>query len=413
MKEPWHRRLIFCLKSLRVKKQMTTYVLGAGASYPVYPLASKLLAAVNDFIVGCGKLIDRFDYEKWPEVLGWLENNSNPLLRQAFQNGNIEQIFTILDLADSLHDDSQIDILRASKQGMEAVNAAKLRHEGLAKDTTEYHHIKRTLMWALEQFFQDGHHRDYQNTGSKEWSTLNQFADLVQPRDTVVTFNYDSTIERVLLERKKWFPSNGYGERLVFQKDRHDRTVITFPDSPVKVLHLHGAVGWYRKPSVRDAYLGGGGAIPLEARTPAPIETKIAIDPIVLGDFGLYPAVDASMPDRPPDEYQVLLHPSFLKDYSGEETGNPVFIEMWRKAAESLRSADKVVIIGYSLPPADSAAWTLLLTNCTVERTTIVDPSAAVMTRYRKLFMQQTPKMHTWNPPQYFADWVKSEAQKT
>lgn len=104
------------------------------------------------------------------------------------------------------------------------------------------------------------------------------FADLVQGGDTVITFNYDSTVERVLLERNKWFPSDGYGERLVFQKDRYDKTVVTFSDSPVRVLHLHGAVGWYRKPSVKEGYLYPGGAIPPEAHTPAPIETRISID---------------------------------------------------------------------------------------------------------------------------------------
>lgn len=388
---------------------MTTYVLGAGASFPVYPLASQLLKAISDFIAGCGKCFDRFDYEKWPEIMAWLEKSPNPLLRQAYRNGNIEQIFTILDLADSLHDESQIDILRASKQGLDAVNAAKRKHDELAVDTTEYQHIQRTLMWALEQYFQDRHNRDFQSTGSKDWSALAQFADFVQPGDTVITFNYDSTVERVLLERNKWFPSNGYGERLVFQGDRNDKTVVTFSDSPVKVLHLHGAVGWYRKPSVKEDYPYPGGAIPSEARTPAPIETRISIDPIVLQGFGIYAAVDASMPQQPSDEYQVLLHPSFLKDYSGEESGNPVFIKMWRLAAEALRAADKVVIIGYSLPAADSAAWTLLLTNCNIERTTVVNPDASVMRRYRRLFMQQTPKMYTWSPPLYFADWIRAQ----
>jgi hypothetical protein len=295
---------------------------------------------------------------------------------------------------------------------MDAVNAAKERHEQLAVDTTEYQHKQRTLMWALEQYFQYRHSLDHGNANTSEWNTLGQFSDLVRPGDTVVTFNYDSTVERVLYQREKWFPSDGYGQRLVFQKDRNDTTLVQFPDSPVKVLHLHGAVGWYRKPSVKDDYPFPGGAIPPEARTPAPIETRISIDPIVLRDFGIYTAVDASMPTRPPNEYQVLLHPSFLKDYSGVETGNPVFIQMWRQAALALRSADNVVIIGYSLPPADSAAWTLLLTNCSVEKTTIVDPSTEVMRRYRKLFMQQAPTMRTWRPPQYFSDWVKTEAQK-
>jgi len=386
---------------------MTTYVLGVGASYPVYPLASKLLQHISDYVEGCGKCINRFDYADWPAVIAWLAENPNPLLRQAFQNGNIEQIFTVLDLAESLADDSLIDILRASKKGADAVAAAEARHRKLAEETSEYQRKRRTLMWALENFFQDKHSRDQREFNANEWETLRRFGQLLRPGDTVVTFNYDSTVERVLLNLGKWSPADGYGERLVFQKSRYDKTPVIFGDSQVKVLHLHGAVGWYRKPSVRQDFpMKTGGAIPPEARTPAPIETKISIDPIVLRDFGIYTAVDASLPSRPPDEYQILLHPSFLKDYAGEESGNAVFIKMWRMAAEALRSADRVVIIGYSLPLADSAAWTLLLANCDAARTTVVNPDPSVMNRYRRLLIQSLPRIYEWAPPQHFADWV-------
>jgi len=393
---------------------MTTYVLGAGASYPVYPLASKLLQHISDYITGWGKCFNRFDYADWPKVITWLRENPNRLLRQAFQNGNIEQIFTILDLAESLIGDSRMDILRASKKGLEAVAAAEASYSELAEETGEYPHIRRTLMWALEDYFQSMHHRNQEEFGSKEWETLKAFGELLQCGDTVVTFNYDSTVERVLLRLGKWSPSDGYGERLVFQKDRYDDTPCTFADSQVKVLHPHGAVGWYSKPSVRqDFRLESGGAIPPEARTPAPIETKISIDPIVLRDFGIITAVDASMPNRPPDEYQILLHPSFLKDYAGEENGNPVFVRMWKMAAEALRSANRVVIVGYSLPPADSAAWTLLLANCDAARTTVVNPDASVMRRYRRLLSKDLPKMSDWFPPQNFGDWVAGQIQAT
>ncbi len=88
-----------------------------------------------------------------------------------------------------------------------------------------------------------------------------------------------------------------------------------------------------------------------------------------------------------------------------------MFIKMWRIAAEALRSANRVVIIGYSLPPADSAAWTLLLTNCDAARTTVVNPDPSVMRRYRRLLNRHSPKMSDWLPPQSFADWVAGQIQ--
>jgi hypothetical protein len=390
---------------------MTTYVLGAGASYPIYPLASKLLQSVSEHIAASGRLINRFDYAEWPEVMAWLRDNSNPLLRQAFENGNIEQIFTVLDLAESLLDDSQIDILRASKQGAKAVAAAEANYNNLAAHISEYRRKRIVLLWALENFFQDRHSDDLREFKTQKWEILLRFGELLKCGDTVITFNYDSTVERVLLALGKWHPADGYGERILFQRSQHDTTPFHFPDSHVKVLHLHGAVGWYRKPSVRQDFpLNSGGAMPPEARTPAPLETKISIDPIVLRDFGIY-SVDASMPSRPPHEYQILLHPSFLKDYAGEETRNPVFMRVWKTAAEALRAADKIVIIGYSLPPADAAAWTLLLTNCAAAKTDVVNPDKFVMDRYRRLLFQHLRKFSEWKPPLSFRDWVAAQRQ--
>ena len=55
-------------------------------------------------------------------------------------------------------------------------------------------------------------------------------------------------------------------------------------------------------------------------------------------------------------------------------------------ALDALRNAEEVTIIGYSLPPADSAAWTLLHTGCDRERTVVVNPSKAdLMNRYSDL----------------------------
>jgi len=96
-----------------------------------------------------------------------------------------------------------------------------------------------------------------------------------------------------------------------------------------------------------------------------------------------------------------------------EEDGNPVFVRIWKIAAEALRSANRVVIVGYSLPPADSAAWTLLLANCDATRTTVVNPDPSVMRRYRRLLSQDLPKMSDWFPPQNFGDWVAGQIQAT
>lgn len=245
---------------------MRTYVLGAGASYPIYPLGSSLLECTDRFIRSCGKWFDRFDYEKeWPVTLQWLAEK-------------------------------------------------------------------------------------------------------------------------------------------VFQKSRHDATRVEFPPSPVKVLHLHGAIGWYKKPHFREDFAptDEGGAVPREALTPAPLDTEISLDPLFLRGLGIS-EVDASMPTRPSHEYQTLLHPSFLKDYTGSDNGTEIYRRLWKMASEALRAAERVAIVGYSLPPADTAAWALFVSSCNGRSTDIVDPSRSVMARYRRML-----RLPILRPPVSFQEWVKT-----
>jgi hypothetical protein len=171
----------------------------------------------------------------------------------------------------------------------------------------------------------------------------------------------------------------------------------------VKVLHLHGAVGWYEKPVFSpkfDPTAGPGGATPRSSLCEAPLETEIALDPLLLRGLGIY-HVDTCLPKRPPDEQQIMLHPSFLKAYGGERRGNRIFSRLWKGALNALKRADRVTIIGYSLPSADSAAWTLLHTGCERGQVDVVNPSRSVlMNHYANLFkipmMARPMKMGEW-----------------
>jgi len=387
---------------------MRAYVLGAGASYPIYPLGGALFKAIDEHIQNCGPCVNRFDYQThWPKLKDWFANNSNPLLRQAYWNGNIEQIFTVLDLAEGLISESQISMLRAAKRGVSEVNEAVAHHDSFAAEVGEYRDARSKLLWAVEDFFLQRNYNDMKDYSSDRWKNLKRFGALLDPGDIVITFNYDSTVERVFLELGKWTFSDGYGTDLVFQQDNYDTTPVTFPPSKVKILHLHGAVGWYAKPVFSptfDLSVEGGGAIAREALSAAPLETEIALDPLLLQGLGIY-NVDASLPRRPPDEYQIMLHPSFLKEYGGENRRSRIFTRLWRTALDALRNADEVTVIGYSLPPADSAAWTLLHTGCERGRTVVVNPSKAdLMNRYSNLL-----KLSAFAQPMDLGAWLDSK----
>jgi hypothetical protein len=333
---------------------------------------------------------DRFDYPKdWDALHQWLRDNCNPTIVQAYATKNIEHLFTVLDFAMQLRGDALSSAFFAGRGSDERTERAAA-FETFDKKIEDYQRYRAILLSGLEHYFAWRHSGDYGWEKRKEWDALRALVERMRPDDVVITFNYDATLERVLLEQKKWSFKNGYGFELVFQKSRDDETFVPHLNSPVIVLHLHGATGWYWRPLFAPNYSvppGGGGAVPREALGAAPLGTGISLDPKFLTALGIY-NVDACLPDTLPvaSERHVMLHPSFLKDYETDESGTRVFAKLWQKAAQALREAEHTFIIGYSLPRADVATLTLLLTTLRRGTVTVVNPNGGVLVRLGRLF---------------------------
>ena len=137
---------------------------------------------------------------------------------------NIEQIFTVLDLAEGLISDSYISILRAAKKGADEAKEAEAHHDSFASEIREYRDVRSKLLWAMEDFFLQRNYDDFKDYSSDNWKNLKRFGRSFEPGDIVITFNYDSTIERVLLTLGKWSLSDGYGTEIVFQRNDFDTT---------------------------------------------------------------------------------------------------------------------------------------------------------------------------------------------
>jgi hypothetical protein len=377
------------------------YVVGAGVSKTVgYPLGAELLPEIDRFIRGSGRAYDRFDYiADWRDLNGWIEENSDPLIVETYKGGQLEYLLSILDLA-SLWREEQLS------RSISSALAGRPRSAAGSDAVIEpYQRYRSMLLWALEAYLEYRHGLDVAASTGRDWDVLKEFARKLCPGDVVVTFNYDASLERVLLQQGRWSPRDGYGFDVVFADAGTNGRRLEFGRSRVTILHLHGAVGWYRRRLIRDDYElpAEGGAIPLEAGTPAPLDTQIALGPAFLADLGV-PAVDAGLPSAPADEYQILLHPSFIKDYelAGVRGGNRALTKLWRAAADALRAAETVSVIGYSLPAPDSAALTLLLTTCEPEKVTIINRNPYANLRLRTLLSR------SMGPPRQFEEWVRS-----
>ena len=228
---------------------------------------------------------------------------------------------------------------------------------------------------------------DCEGSNEKQWDPLRAFGDKLELGDVVITFNYDASLERVLLSQGKWSPKDGYGFELAFQESRYDGKPTQFDKSPITILHLHGATGWYRRPAFAPGYVPKGhGAVPREVFGAAPLSTSISLDPLFLRGLGIY-NVDACLPDLNDvsNDRHVVLHPSFLKDYETDESGSHVFPNLWRMAAQALREAERTYVIGYSLPRADAAALTLFLTSCSRGAVRVINPNGGVKLKLSRL----------------------------
>jgi hypothetical protein len=80
------------------------------------------------------------------------------------------------------------------------------------------------------------------------------------------------------------------------------------------------------------------------------------------------------------------LMPSFIKDYSVSG-----LLTVWTKALDAVRRAGEVIVIGYSLPAADSAAGLLFgTTEISTKRLTLIDPEANNLRERYRLITQNS-----------------------
>jgi hypothetical protein len=170
---------------------------------------------------------------------------------------------------------------------------------------------------------------------------LKRFIDILSPGDNVISFNYDLVLDKGLFESGIWKPGDGYGFPAV--NDKYEA------QSTISLLKLHGSLNWEKG-----------------------LEGKIELNWF---DDKRQPYFDGYVDMQPPPFDYEGKHlgnwvlPSYIKPLNSE-----LFIDLWKKAHQELMKAEEVVVIGYSLPDADSTVRLLFtLSNIKNKSLTIVD----------------------------------------
>jgi hypothetical protein len=172
----------------------------------------------------------------------------------------------------------------------------------------------------------------------------------IREGDTILTFNYDLACERALRTEGAWEIGDGYGFSL--------GAGIT-PPSKTRILKLHGSANWLG--ILFDGNKGFSQASNVYGPRPRLFGER---DFTYLGyseDVRDALCKGISRPGADPALILPTLHKDFFHQTPFGREWEPFWDYIWEQAQESLRSAEKIVVIGYSMPNADERARELLL----------------------------------------------------
>jgi hypothetical protein len=211
-----------------------------------------------------------------------------------------------------------------------------------------------------------------------------KLAKLLNSNDIVITFNWDTLMDRALHQEKRWSTDSGYG----FNAHKIYRNQWVKPETNLnikspKLIKLHGSTNWLTSHQVFQ----GKDTIFMHASSPDAVWIyESTIDPYdchagryMSGytdfSYGYYPA-NLDGEGRPAPEGQTLVRSTAnfpwmpkgdagkrgivsiplivppVKDKKYDAYGE-LFHELWDNAASALVEADEIIIIGYSFPRTD------------------------------------------------------------
>lgn len=214
------------------------------------------------------------------------------------------------------------------------------------------------------------------------------------PTAPLLTFNYDSLPEIVLLGMRQWRPEDGYGVLVQTNLSHADPSSIA-ERSQRCVLHLHGSLCVYPETSS------------IEERPGRVLEMlQLRNQPVFLFDpdslescFSPFKHIPPRHSYRPVAERAIAPVPDKAKDLTGEFIG-----AAYNRAQVLLRRADRLVVIGYSFNPHDLGSYKPLLAERAGLNVVLVGPDAEHLTpRMRDAY----PRVRWSYVSCPFRDWVR------
>ena len=152
----------------------------------------------------------------------------------------------------------------------------------------------------------------------------------------VITFNYDLILEKFLFKNNYWLPKDGYG----FIPKEFPETNPNYSNhsSIIKILKMHGSLNWEPSTMFHSNFQFKWFDDDNNYFFPNYLKDETKRNFRYQGAFS--------------SEGWIL--PSWIKQFTHNE-----MVQVWNQAFQALYKADEVIFIGYSLPEADSAVYSL------------------------------------------------------
>jgi hypothetical protein len=252
-------------------------------------------------------------------------------------------------------------------------------------------------------------------------STHLELAHFLGSDDVILTFNWDTLMERALTEAKHWRVDDGYGvtPHQIF-RDKWEGPAHLASPAPIKIIKLHGSANWLTAhPIYEGEELVLTHTLPVDslfvyefATKPYPTHAGRYMDGYVPLTYGYYPPNLTDVPGRSaPEGFKIMRFrynlPWMPKGEAGEsglpsmpliippvreksyEFFGSLFEGLWSQADEALRVCDEIIIIGYSFPRTDLRSHALFtrafMRRASVPHVTIIDPNPERLVQKFKL----------------------------
>jgi len=321
-------------------KKTIVFFLGAGASRPFgIPLTNEILPKILSSIEKRDLFVEIKDYKNRPYgdysegKRREMENDLQkflyhllPGLEQKFRTnkGELPLITEILSLVDHL-----------------AVNGNRPFGGALFKDGKELSYYRYLLDRAIYEVLADDEDRSF-----SEEEYLNDFVSYISKlihdkwQVTIITTNYDTMVEMRIYEEIYKPDTIGYHIDFGFSWRDVSTGAIHQPEIrklQLRIYKLHGSLNWLKCDLCDHVYINPWGNLIHQS-----FRKKVDYD---------NSCHCATGPLR-----SLIVAPSLERDVRDAN-----LLHVWKSSVQALREAEKLVIIGYSLPQEDLAIKSLLM----------------------------------------------------